>query len=193
MEDASDIAYHMPFLEECASRAGVIIEIGVGHGNGSTRAFARGLERSPRQDKLHVLVDTDPERPQEKPSYHYWRKVNGASESEETMDTVDSLTQGKEVDIIFIDTIHTYEQMKPEMCLWTELQAVSTQTLWLYHDTWIWGVYNHMTEAIKEFATDGWEYLDQSKLAHGMGVLRHKDGPWGWITSREEASPVAQV
>jgi hypothetical protein len=193
MEDASDIAYHMPFLEECASRAGVIVEIGVGHGNGSTRAFGRGLSRSDKQHKMHVLVDTDPERPQEKPPYDYWKVVTGASESEETMDAVDTLIQNHYADIIFIDTVHTYEQMKPEMCLWTELQWSGTRTLWLYHDTWMFGVYNHMTEAIKEFAVDGWEYVDHSKLAHGMGVLRHKGGPWGWIEPRVESAPVPEV
>ncbi len=192
MEDASDIAYHMPFLEECASRAGIIVEIGVGHGNGSTRAFARGLTRSRKPDRLHILVDIDPERPQEKPQYYdYWKVVTGASEDIKTRIAVEDILDHRYPDIIFIDTVHTYEQMKPEMEIW--MRIASPQTLWLYHDTWIWGVYNRMTDAVKESAVDGWEYLDQSKLAHGMGVLRHKDGPWGWIEPRVEDAPVAQV
>jgi hypothetical protein len=196
MEDASDIAYHMPFLEECASRAGIIVEIGVGHGNGSTRAFARGLARSTKEPKMHIGVDPDPERPQERPVL--FTQVVGKSEDEITADTVSDIVRGYKIawinghpSIIFIDTIHTYEQMSMEMPLWFDL--ANKKTLFLYHDTWLWGVYNHMTNAIKEFAKDGWEYLDQSKLAHGMGVLRHREGPWGWITPREEEAPVAQV
>lgn len=188
--DASDIAYHMPYLEQWASRAAVIVEIGCGHGNGSTRALAHGLAVSPRQEKLHVLVDIDPERPQEKP-FGLWRSVTGASEDINTRIAVEDILDHRYPDIIFIDTVHTYEQMKPEMKIW--MRIASPCTLWVYHDTWIWGVYNHMTEAIKESAKDGWEYIDQSKLAHGLGVLRHKDGPWMDIRPRVEEQPVAQV
>lgn len=192
MEDASDIAYHMPFLEECASRAGIIIEIGVGHGNGSTRAFARGLARSTKEPKMHIGVDPDPERPQDRPELFH--QVVGKAEDLDTAKRVNRVMLADDADIIFIDTIHTHEQMSMELPIWD--QFANESTLWLFHDCWMFGVYNHMTEAIKEFATTreaGWEYLDQSKLAHGMGVLRHKDGPWGWITPREEEAPVAQV
>lgn len=191
MEDASDIAYHMPFLEECASKVGTVVEIGVGHGNGSTRAFSRGLERSTHFGKYHIGVDCDEERPQVKPSYSYWHEVHGSSEDINTRIAVQNILGDRYADIIFIDTIHTYEQMAQELPIWTRIAGPGT--LWIFHDTWMFGVYNHMTEAIKEFATNGWEYLDQSRLAHGLGVLRHKEGPWGWITPREEAEPVPQV
>jgi len=198
MEDASDIAYHMPFLEKCASRAGIIVEIGVGHGNGSTRAFARGLARSTKEPKMHIGVDPDPDRPQERPAL--FTQVVGKAEDEMTADIVDDIVRSRKMSyingrpsIIFIDTIHTHEQMSMEMPVWFD--QADEDTLWLYHDTWLWGTYNRMTDAIKEFIADkdGWEYLDQSKLAHGMGLLRHRDGPWGWITPREEEAPVAQV
>lgn len=43
--DQPEMVYHMPYLEDMASRCSVIIEIGCGHGNGSTRAFKRGVAR----------------------------------------------------------------------------------------------------------------------------------------------------
>jgi len=176
--DQDDIWPHMPFLEECASKAGIIIEIGVGHGNGSTRAFARGLERSTAEFKLHVGVDIDPERPQLKPRYPYWREIHGPSEDKTTVAQVAGILWqasrlSDDADIIFIDTAHTYEQMKKELPLWEPFTGPIT--LWIFHDTWMNGEYNHMTDAIKEFAAaHGWEYEDYSKESHGLGLMRRK-------------------
>ncbi len=199
--DASDIAYHMPFLEEWASRSALIVEIGVGTGTGSTRAFTRGLLRSDRSAKLHVLVDIDPERPHEKPAHEWWKTIYGPSEDVLTRTSVEGLIDDlypasifRSPDIIFIDTIHDYEHMSKELAIWPKI--ASPRTLWAFHDTWIWGVYNHMTEAIKDWAAsqpEGWEYFDQSKHAHGLGVMRHKDGPWVDIQPRDEVWPTPQV
>lgn len=177
MEDQCDIAYHMPFLEECASRASVIVEIGVGHGNGSTRAFARGLARSTHFGKLHIGVDIDPERPQEKPGYPYWHEVHGPSEQILIAFMVGNLIvdggrqPDRRPDIIFIDTDHNYEQMQKELEAWSPLAGPNT--LWIFHDTWMSGEYNHMTDAIKEFAqANCWTFIDHSREAHGLGLMR---------------------
>jgi len=192
--DASDIAYHMPFLEEWASRSGIIVEIGVGTGTGSTRAFTRGLLRSTvPYDKVHLLVDIDPERPHEKPAHEWWKKIDGGSEDPRTAAMVDEIIPGRTPDIIFIDTIHSHEHMSMEMPIWSRL--ASPRTLWAFHDTWIWGVYNRMTDAIKEWTElhTGWEYLDHSRHAHGLGILRHREGPWMDIEPRVEDWPTPQV
>lgn len=177
--DQDDMVVHMPFLEECASKAGVIVEIGVGHGNGSTRAFARGLERSEVPDKLHIGVDIDPERPQIKPTYDFWHEVHEASEDPASVQMARYYLQSerryahRKADIIFIDTVHTYEQMALELPLWERIAGPNT--LWIFHDTWMFGVYNHMTEAIKEFAAaNGWQFEDYSRESHGLGLMRRK-------------------
>ena len=168
--DQVDIVHHMPFLEQCAAGAGIILEIGCGHGNGSTRAFARGLEWSTHRHKLHIIVDHDPDRPQVKPTYDYYAIVHGPSESPETARMVRDMMLGTP-DIIFIDTDHTYEQMKKELEVWSPFAG--PDTLWIFHDTWMFGEYNHMTDAIKEFAAEnGWVFVDFSPASHGLGLMR---------------------
>jgi hypothetical protein len=83
-------------------------------------------------------------------------------------------------DLIFIDTFHIYEHMRKELELW--VQVAHDKTTWLFHDTWMINdktrrfEYNHMTDAIKEFAErDGrWTYRDISKTCNGLGVLEPK-------------------
>ena len=175
--DQDDIAVHMPFLEACASKAGIILEIGVGHGNGSTRAFARGMERSQHKVKMQIGVDFDPERPQLKPE-KYWYEVHGPSEDPETAAKVEKqILEGRKADIIFIDTDHTYEQMEKELPIWAQFSK--SETLWIFHDTWMWDVYNHMTDAIKKFAgREGWVFNDYSREAHGLGLMYRQEGQW---------------
>ena len=168
--DQCDMIVHMPTLEDYASRAAVIIEIGVGHGNGSTRAFARGLARSEKHVRVHVGVDMDPVRPQIKPD-RFWCEVHGMSEDPATASWVKIMLGDRMADIIFIDTVHTYEQMVQELPIWAAFSG--PETIWLFHDTWMFGPYNQMTEAIKEFAAaNGLEYTDLSRESHGLGMMR---------------------
>ncbi len=137
-EDQSDIVYLMPFIEHAASRSWVVLEIGCGNGNGSTRALARGIARStvPEKEKLFITVDIDPERPAEKPNLPYWHAVYGPSEEMSTALAVADILKGVVPHLIFIDTIHTYEHLKKEHEVWKWLS--NDNTVWLYHDTWIW-------------------------------------------------------
>jgi len=178
-EDQVDIAYHMPFLEAVASQASFILEIGVGWGNGSTRAFARGLKRSPAANKLHIGVDwnpvlEDPASDFERPDSDYWQLVLGKSERAWTAQKVDLVTHGRVPDVIFIDTDHNYDQMSQELRVWSRLAGPST--LWIFHDTWQEGSYNRMTDAIKEYCVEHpeWEFVDYSQDSHGLGLMRRK-------------------
>ena len=75
-------------------------------------------------------------------------------------------------DLIFIDTVHTYEHLKKELELWEPLAVGDCK--WLFHDTWMGGVYNPMTDAIKEFARNSngkWEYSDITRECNGLGAL----------------------
>lgn len=175
--DQVDIAHHMPFLEDLASRAAVIVEVGCGHGNGSTRAFARGLERSTREGKMFISVDADPVRPQVRPTLPYWRVIHGKSEKVSTAGAVRlALGPQQTVDILFIDTDHTYEQLRQELGIWSLLVA-HTSTLWVFHDTYMFGEYNPMTDAIKEYcaAFPQWEFIDHSRESHGLGLMKRRN------------------
>lgn len=172
MEDQVDIAYHMPFLEAWASKAAIVVELGCGHGNGSTRAFARGLERSDAPNKLFISVDQDSRRPDLIPMLPYWHIIHGPSESGETVARVLPLLKGQHANIIFVDTHHTYDQLKKELRVWQPL--VGHGTIWLFHDTHMFGVPNEMVDAIHEYVKEhpGWEYIEVTKESHGMGMLR---------------------
>jgi len=48
-------------------------------------------------------------------------------------------------------------------------------TVWLFHDTWMFGQYNPMTDAIKQFADEhGLVYEDLSKECNGLGRMASK-------------------
>lgn len=173
LEDQYDIAALMPDLERFASSASFILEIGTGHGNGSTRAFTKGIEESPQIDKLYISVEWQPAKFYERPNLWYWHLVVGDSRDEHTLFDVVEICEIKKADIIFIDTHHTYEQMQQELEVWKWLAGKNTR--WLFHDTWMMGEYNHMTDAIKEFCVrnPGWEYSDYRTDSHGLGMMRY--------------------
>lgn len=179
--DQPDIAYHMPYLESIATDCSVIIEIGCGHGNGSTRAFERGMRNGVMPVAL-ISVDLDPQRPQVQPRLSWWHKVTGDSRDPEVRDKVRDLVRSlcwqyesiNAVDLIFIDTDHTYDQLMAELLLWRPL--ANSRTVWLFHDTWMFGVYNRMTDAILDFCTrfPEWEYVEITRESHGLGMMRWK-------------------
>lgn len=173
--DQTEMVYHMPYLEEMASKCSVIIELGCGHGNGSTRAFERGLRRA-ADPRLLISVDIDPARPEVRPTFEGWRKVTG--DSRDAMTFVDAVSlkvadaPGVGVDLIYIDTVHEYEFLARELKLWYAF--ATSNTIWLFHDTFMFGQYNHMTYAIIDFcvAHPEWEYIEVTKESHGMGMMR---------------------
>lgn len=170
--DQSEMIYHMPLLEEYASRYPIIWELGCGHGNGSTRAFARGLARNRSAYVSLVSVDIDPDKPDVRPvgsGHFHWAKVTGDTRRDQTAFAVFSGSLDLP-DLIYIDTEHTYEHMAEELSVW--YPSSNPQTIWLFHDTWMSGSYNHMTDAIKEFAeSHGMKYEDITKESHGLGKM----------------------
>jgi cephalosporin hydroxylase len=177
-EDQVEMAYHMPLLEQVASGCGVILELGVGHGNGSTRAFTRGLLKSGRvMDRLmHISVDSDTSKPDEKPDVPWWHMVHGRTEEPGTAGMVKALLKYRAPDLIFIDTGHTKEQMERELEIWSRLAY--RKTTWLFHDTFMWGKYNPMVDAIQEFTAryPQWEYRELTRESHGLGKMQWVQG-----------------
>jgi len=174
LPDQVDVAKFMPFMEALASRSTYVLELGVGNGNGSTRAFLRGLKRSAATGKLFISVDNDTTRPQERPDVEYWYPVYGDSRDQDTLLKVDLISMSRPPDVLYIDTEHTYEQMQRELEVWSPLAAFNT--LWMFHDVHMLGTYNHMTDAIKEFAerTGKWVYQTMDEDSHGLGLMTWK-------------------
>lgn len=168
-----DIANYVDILREYAREASFVLELGPAKGDGSTSAFAEGLELSRSRNKLFISVDIQ-DYMEVKPQLPYWKLVIGDSREESTLKKVrtsSNLARARYADIIFIDTHHTYEQMQRELQVWHKIAG--PETIWLFHDTYMMGEYNHMTDAIKEFAESSkdWKYADIRNDAHGLGAL----------------------
>lgn len=191
----NSIWLHMERLADFASRAKVIVELGTGTCCGSTHAFDLGLKVSnaPDSAKGHFAVDIYDELNGEfAPKAPYFHYTKGDSRAPETMQAVlDSMQEHfgvtsdaylPEVDILYIDTIHEYEFLKAEMALWQ--YVVTKNTLCLFHDTYLGGSYNPMTEAIKEMVAEkndfgaprrlfsSHRYMEISTHCNGLSALR---------------------
>lgn len=167
---------------------GFVLEIGCGTGDGSTIAFHEGLcEREEnavqlvsgmacRSSKfpypLHISVDNDPASfACFKPSSPWWTFVLGSSHDPETLTAVRAIAGAWSPGIIYIDTVHTPEFIAPELELWGQISG--DETVWLFHDTWIWGAPNAMRDPIIAYAAkNGWVYEDWRTEAHGLGRMR---------------------
>ncbi len=160
---SDDIDNYIPYLQEAASKVNVILEIGVGKGTGSTLAFARGLRG------IHISVDHK-DYMEMKPTSRDWGFILGDSRAIATFNAVELILDGRYPGIIFIDTDHTPCQITAELELWSKLAG--NKTIWLFHDTYMMGRYNHMVDAIKEFAAkNNWVYEDVFTDPHGLGRM----------------------
>lgn len=167
---STDIANFCPILTEFAKENSFIIELGPAKGDGSTHAFELGLKRNRNQDKLFISVDHR-DYMEIKPKVPYWHLILGDSRDFTTRELVKGFCGNRKPDLIFIDTHHTYEQMQQELKTWSKI-ASKKHTKWLFHDTYMMGEYNHMTDAIKEFAQEnGLIYADLKSEAHGLGFM----------------------
>jgi len=171
--DSEDIAQHMPVLEAAAALSAFVIELGCGDGNGSLRALTAGLRRSPLAFPLYISVDLRPDRPcVDVPTEHWWNVIHGDSADPAVVNQAKAIAGDRKADLIFIDTAHTIQQMRLELELWSHF--AHRGTTWLFHDTWMGGGYNRMTDAIKEFAAaNNWKYKDLSKASAGLGRMVH--------------------
>lgn len=168
--DRLDIASHLPIIKKFASQSKVVVEIGPDMGNGSTRAIQHGTDAG--NTRIWITVDIhDHIIPECRPKFSGWSMVIGDSREQSTVDMVSSILGGELADLIFIDTVHEKEFLSRELAVWK--QIASPSTVWLFHDTWMFGNYNRMTDAIKEFAAKypQWKYIDISQEDNGLGAL----------------------
>lgn len=165
----ADMIVHMPFLVEQAKQSSVIVELGVYRGEGSTAALSYGLSLSPFEDKLMISIDLE-DRIMIRPSYSYWKSLLGDSREMTTLEKAKELIGNRKVDIIYIDTTHSYKQLLQELRVWDNL--ATDETIFIFHDVWMEGRYNDMTRAIMELAVwKDWVFEYVTKESCGMGIL----------------------
>ena len=123
-QSGSDIHAHLPRLFELASIPYVkVIELGVRRGD-STAAFLAAAEE--QGGEVWSVDIADPRVPAEWHDLQFWYLTVG-----DDLKVADQLPDN--VDIVFIDTSHTYEQTKLELELYVE--KVKSGGLIVLHDT----------------------------------------------------------
>ncbi len=165
---------------------GFVLELGVFSGEGSTTAIQEGLryyalanqESQFYKRPLHISVDWDGRNLiANRPDKDWWRLIEGDTRDPASLYVAQGLSDfyrpnSSKAGLIFIDTLHDYDQMKAELELWQGI--ADDETVWLMHDTWMYGVKNEgMVKAIEEFAKEyGWRYEDYRQDSHGLGRMR---------------------
>jgi len=164
--DTPSIVEHFPTLTAFASKSKCLVELGCRYGNGSTRAFRRGVQHPLHTWTTVDIVDLIPV--EDRPTELDWKMIVGSSIDPEVMRKV--LDRGMP-DLVFIDTLHTYDQMKAELALW--VPAVTCPCTWLFHDTWMHGRRGAVRDAITDYADShlGAKYRDLSKENNGLGMM----------------------
>lgn len=173
----TDMWEHFPTLRELASECGSVVELGV-RGGCSAYALAAGLEKSRSEDKWMVYVDIHPCQNEE------LEKLCKEAKIAIEFHLADSrYIDLPECDLLFIDTLHTYGQLKTEL----ELHNSKAKKYIVCHDTDApWGMKNETDDgspdkglwpAIQEFLADHkeqWRLLVRYRNCHGLTVLARK-------------------
>jgi len=122
--EGSDIQDHLARLR--ASAQGTVLELGVRGGN-STAALLAGIEE--RGGALWS-VDIDPNCAILFEGHPQWHFVRADSRDEAA---VSAAGLPDELDVLFVDTLHTYEQVRDELGVWGD--RVVAGGVILFHDT----------------------------------------------------------
>jgi hypothetical protein len=155
-ERRSDIQEHLPRLRREAH--GTVLELGV-RGGVSTTAFLAGLEE--RGGTLWS-VDIEPSSEELFVGHPQWRFVLADSRDVGALRAA-GLTEP--IDVLFVDTEHTYEQVRDELGAWGD--RVRPGGVILFHDV---DSFPEIRRAIARWARPrqiAFEYLDGS---NGLGV-----------------------
>ena len=152
----SDIQSHLPRLRQEAR--GTVLELGVRGGN-STAALLAGVEE--RGGTLWS-VDVDPASASIFAGHPQWRFVRADSRD---VAALESRGLPRELDVLFVDTLHTYEQVRDELRAWGD--RVRPGGVLLFHDT---DSYSEIRRAIARWCRSrrvAYEFLAGS---NGLGV-----------------------
>lgn len=169
-EQPSDINEHLPTLMKYASECEHITEMGVRHVV-STFALLMG------QPKVMISYDINPANGIE--AVIQWANAEGIDFDFQIGDTTELTIEG--TDLLFIDTIHNYNQLKREL----ELHSDKVRKYLIFHDTtsfeWIGESYEGKIDergiwpAIEELIEGGiWEVRERYTNNNGLTILKRK-------------------
>ena len=156
-----DIVEHMPTLQKYAGMSDRVVEFGVRDGSGSTAAFLAG-------------------NPGELISYDVSSCPNGLAAKAVALGVPFEFRQGDvlteevgECDLLFIDTKHTYEQLKAELAMHGDKAGK-----WLiFHDTVTFGAKGEdgstpgLMQAIDEFLEENHHWIVKEIFNNNNGLL----------------------
>ena len=168
-----DMWEHFPSLRELASECQSVVEMGV-RGGCSAYALAAGLEMSTAKDKWMLYLDIND---CQNPKLEELAKAAGLKIEFQKADS--RYVELPECDLLFIDTLHTYGQLKVELAL----HHHRAKKYIVCHDTEApWGVKNEVDDgspdrglrpAIEDFLQEhtGWKIHKHYRNCHGLTVL----------------------
>jgi hypothetical protein len=161
---SSDIQAHLPFLR--AAARGIVLELGVRGGN-STCAFLAGVEE---RGGIVWSVDVDERSAGVFQGHSQWRFVLADSRD---VDALAAAGLEAPIDVLFVDTIHTYEQVRDELAVWGG--RVRPGGLVLFHDT---DTYPEIRRAIAEWCRPRHIPYEFRGGSSGLGIA-HPGGDRG--------------
>jgi hypothetical protein len=159
----SDIVLHLPKLKEYAEKVKHITEFGVRRGN-STIALLAG------NPKRMISYDIKPKIKEE--VFNSLNKTNFKLIRKNVLDI-----EIEETDLLFIDTYHTYKQLKNEL----DLHSSKVRKYIILHDTETFGKTGEdggegLNKALDEFLIENkeWEIIYHNKNNNGLTVLKNE-------------------
>lgn len=164
-----DICEHLDTLYEYAKKCAHITEMGFRNGTSFT-AFLMGQPKK--------LITYDIVFPSG--SYDYFDKMKGETEIHMLQcSTLDCLIE--ETDLLFIDTLHTYDQLHKELTLHGNM----ARKYIILHDTETFGYEGEnkrkpgLWQAVNEFLHDNnqWSIKEHFKNNNGLTILERDDVP----------------
>ena len=169
----TDMWEHFPTLRDCAKECSSVVEMGV-RGGCSAYALAAGLDMNKCRDRWMLYIDINICK---NPKLEELCEKAGISISFQQADS--RHIEIPECDLLFIDTLHTYGQLKLEL----SLHHSKAKQYIIMHDTDApWGFKNEVDDgspdrglwpAIEEFVEEHQEWVvhERFRNCHGLTIL----------------------
>jgi hypothetical protein len=161
----SDISAHLPLIEYFASKCNHCTELGTRDGH-STIALIAGCKGKVISYDINLTPLLNELYGINLPCQWVFRQESSIAPE----------NQIEETDLLFVDTLHSYNQVKEELRLWGAI----TQKYIIFHDTFSHGEYAHdcgsiegINRAISEFLKNNksWKSIYKVEFNHGLHIL----------------------
>jgi len=167
---ATDINEHLPMLYYLAQQCDHVTEFGVRTG-ASTLAFLHGLQGRPATLRSYDINDQYGVQD----SLTRWTRVEWTFSICSTL----SITRIEPTDLLFVDTLHNYDQVRQELALHGE----SARRWIVFHDTETFGTVGDdggrgINQAITEWleAKPEWRIVYRTHRNNGLTVIERETG-----------------